>query len=618
MFKIITLFLLTSFSNKIIAQINIAGKFENGDFECVGNNDKPINWFLTPTKYYLFSPDSVNPYSGIFSGRISPTNICSKKSSGSCYKRVIISNIENNIKVNFHLKVNSGHYLSITHFVYPMSKNYDFDFGKFIDTTIIKITGDTSNNNWFTYSVELQFDKKVNSNDFFHIGVLMQDSTDFNIDNVEILKDGKKINEYPCTFEKRILPNEDDITWLEKNKIPILNTNDNVDLKDISKLRNVFGNSSIIALGESTHGTKEFYTLRTRIIKYLVDSLNFQIIAFESGFENYNLANQLLEKTNLTSHKIVDSLFATNIYKTDEVVNLVDLLRKRNINNPNKKTIITGFDSQEYYYPGLQLEETFRNLDTNLYKLTHEINLRIKNAKVKQIDSIYKLALNLNNCFKKNENGLIKSNKALDFILLKKRLNSLSNGLYLKYLYEKVKYQDDNNDFGFASSFRDSVMAENVIWLRKYYSGKKIIILCHNQHVQKNKLSLEPFIQKNQGYFLQKILPKGAYKSFAFLTAEGQLTGYKKYTPEVVQVIKPYKSCYEYYFAKMKDSIFFLALPKNKESLKHNNILSGLKMRQAGYGISDGYDPFKEVDLLNGFDGLFFIKSTSQTSSFLY
>lgn len=616
MFKIYLAIIFINFSVAGFSQINEDGKFENGDFECLGNNDRPLNWYiLGPLRFYSFSQDSINPYGGKFSGRIKPLIDCSKKSSIVCYQRAIIPNIENKILINFRLKMNSGSHQNIQYFIRPMSAAYDVNFEKYIDTTIVKILGDTSRNNWFTYSVEMRYQKKVNTNSFFNIGLIAQDSIDFNIDGVEIFKDDVRFEEYPCEFEKRNFPNKSDIDWVENRSIPILNTWDNINLKDLLKLKSHIGKSSVVALGESTHGTKEFYTLRTRIIKYLIDSLNFEVVAFESGFENYHLANQLLETSAIPTRKIVDSLFTTNIYKTDEVINLVDLIRKDNLNKKEGKTVISGFDEQGYYFQGAFLAQDFKGKDSTMAKLINEINVRIRNTRLKQKDTIYKLSILLYDRFKEIKQKLFTSSKELASVLLDKKLRSFCNGLYLKYLFEDVQ-RLNNNGWSYANTFRDSLMAENVIWLKQYYKGKKIIILCHNAHVQKNKEG--SFEQTTQGYFLQKKLPKGDYKSFAFLTAEGELTGYKKYPPEIVQVFRPYKSCYEYYFAKMTDSIFFLPLLQNKETYKHKNIISGLKMREAGYGISDGYDPFKEVDLLNGFDGVFFIRKTSPTNSFLY
>jgi erythromycin esterase len=44
------------------------------------------------------------------------------------------------------------------------------------------------------------------------------------------------------------------------------------------------GDAAVVAIGESTHYTHEFYLLRHRLTRYLIERLGFTAIAFESGF----------------------------------------------------------------------------------------------------------------------------------------------------------------------------------------------------------------------------------------------------------------------------------------------------------------------------------------------
>jgi erythromycin esterase len=44
------------------------------------------------------------------------------------------------------------------------------------------------------------------------------------------------------------------------------------------------GDARVVAIGESTHYTHEFYLLRHRLTRYLIERLGFTAIAFESGF----------------------------------------------------------------------------------------------------------------------------------------------------------------------------------------------------------------------------------------------------------------------------------------------------------------------------------------------
>jgi erythromycin esterase len=56
------------------------------------------------------------------------------------------------------------------------------------------------------------------------------------------------------------------------------------DLADLEPLAGIVGDARVVAIGESTHYSHEFYLLRHRLARFLVERLGFDAIAFESGF----------------------------------------------------------------------------------------------------------------------------------------------------------------------------------------------------------------------------------------------------------------------------------------------------------------------------------------------
>ncbi len=56
------------------------------------------------------------------------------------------------------------------------------------------------------------------------------------------------------------------------------------DLADLAPLEAVIGAARVVAIGESTHYCHEFYQLRHRLTRFLVERLGFTAVAFESGF----------------------------------------------------------------------------------------------------------------------------------------------------------------------------------------------------------------------------------------------------------------------------------------------------------------------------------------------
>ncbi len=56
------------------------------------------------------------------------------------------------------------------------------------------------------------------------------------------------------------------------------------DVSDLAAVREIVGDSRVVAIGESAHGVREFYQLRDRLFRYLVTELGFSALVLESGF----------------------------------------------------------------------------------------------------------------------------------------------------------------------------------------------------------------------------------------------------------------------------------------------------------------------------------------------
>jgi erythromycin esterase len=56
------------------------------------------------------------------------------------------------------------------------------------------------------------------------------------------------------------------------------------ETRDLSPLRAIVGNASIVALGDATHGTHEFYAVKLRMIDYLVRELGYDVLSLEAPF----------------------------------------------------------------------------------------------------------------------------------------------------------------------------------------------------------------------------------------------------------------------------------------------------------------------------------------------
>ena len=53
-----------------------------------------------------------------------------------------------------------------------------------------------------------------------------------------------------------------------------------------SIIKKIPKNNEVLLLGESTHGTEEFYQLRSDLTKYLIENENYNIVLFETDWFN--------------------------------------------------------------------------------------------------------------------------------------------------------------------------------------------------------------------------------------------------------------------------------------------------------------------------------------------
>ena len=373
-----------------------------------------------------------------------------------------------------------------------------------------------------------------------------------------------------------------------------------IDIYDESYLgyesfKQEIGNKTIVMLGEQTHGHGTTFTAKTKIIKYLVENMNFDVIAFESSFYEINK----IWESDIEFSKKVDSV-KSEIYgiwsKTNETLAFFEYIKQK-----GASIDLTGFDCQhEMPYGKANYVRDFNNF--------------LKQKKLPITDNIE---------YSKFENTL---RKLIKFDL-KTKPSAKELGIFNKIL-DLVKSQLENSTLDAETSFwiqeisslkketrsawnptnlkgvsrfaaRDSAMAENLLWLvNNKYKGRKIIVWAASYHIAKNKEKMERTkwldVEKLQtmGNIVDKNLPGKVY-GLGFICSEGRYSEwYAKDSP--TYPINPSPSSMESLLAKAPYNYAFL----NMKQLKNEK-----------YFKMAGTDHFETSAVWNKiFDGVFYIR----------
>lgn len=132
--------------------------------------------------------------------------------------------------------------------------------------------------------------------------------------------------------------------WLAANAIKLDTVQAGHGFADMQPLKKVVGDARIVALGEATHGTREFFQLKHRMMEFLANEKGFTIFSIEANMpEAYRLNDFVLNGKGDPAKLIRGMYFWTS--DTQEVLDMV--LWMREFNKSGKGPVqFTGFDMQ--------------------------------------------------------------------------------------------------------------------------------------------------------------------------------------------------------------------------------------------------------------------------------
>ncbi|MEO0463380.1 MAG: erythromycin esterase family protein [Pseudomonadota bacterium] len=130
------------------------------------------------------------------------------------------------------------------------------------------------------------------------------------------------------------------MSWIEANSAPIRSITYDEDFADLAFLKDQIGDKTIVQLGESSHGTREFNHVKTRLIKFLHQEMEFDVVAFESGFFDGYFVDA--NRSSLSADAMRQFIFA--VWSTDEVFELFRYVKETQASD--RPLRLAGFDVQ--------------------------------------------------------------------------------------------------------------------------------------------------------------------------------------------------------------------------------------------------------------------------------
>jgi erythromycin esterase len=287
------------------------------------------------------------------------------------------------------------------------------------------------------------------------------------------------------------------ISWISQHADPLRTTQPGGSDADLQPLQQVVGNASIVGLGEATHGTHEFFTLKTRILEYLVTRMGFNTFVMENNWgmsrviDNYITTGQ----GNIWS-ALLHGTFQS--WRNQEFRDLIEWLRAYNADpSHTTKVHFMGMDCQGVDRDDLdQVENYINRVDP---RQADHVQALYKDLAAAVIDDsspstfpYYRLSLSTKQQYSDQAQQvytLLTTNQRLyeqksseqDFNLALQNARVIVQGMtFLNWDTQQESFQR------FVQ--RDAFMAENVAWIYQHAAGShpKMIVWAHDAHIANN------------------------------------------------------------------------------------------------------------------------------------
>ncbi|KQN32345.1 hypothetical protein ASE92_17210 [Pedobacter sp. Leaf41] len=355
--------------------------------------------------------------------------------------------------------------------------------------------------------------------------------------------------------------------------------------------------NKVYAIGEATHGTRNFIDFRFSLIKTLVLEHNYKVIVTETDFSSTLMLNDYIVNGN-GSPKDALKLIGYWMYNNSDFLNVVEWLKTYNDSKgPGDKVHFYGCDMTAPAIIGsvIRGEYRFKNAALNDEMLGALKQLRVPTSK----------------SFTKDEGDLFNGiGVKIDQEIASQPTNSVSR-ISLNSILQLIKYRALGPG-KLRAELRDKMMYENINSIMALQPNAKVIFLAHNMHISK-KLMLAG--QQPVGQLLSKSLGK-KYYALGLLFYEGEFLANDRIN-----------SGFKVFNVKQDDPVFFeqrIISSKNDAYLDFNtlpydraiiNFLSKkVKTRQVGATFSNSKADLENTSIetrpSESFDGVVIFKKT--------
>ncbi|MGW0366591.1 erythromycin esterase family protein [Streptomyces sp. NPDC002990] len=306
-------------------------------------------------------------------------------------------------------------------------------------------------------------------------------------------------------------PEQRALSAMERAARPLESTEPDGDLSDLRPFGRMVGDARVVGLGEATHSSHEFFTMKHRVMRYLVEEKGFRTFALEASWSSGLRLDAYLQTGKGDLRQIMREEFQDTYawWNTEEYLALVTWMRAYNEAHPQDPLRFMGDD---FAYAGPEL-----------YDKVLDHVAREHPALLPRFSELYRglppttaagpyMKGYLHRPLAERRDMADRAERALALLTeqpVRPEVAAREAYAWARQHATAVAQTargyafdfEDPEDLKESMRFRDRLMADNVAWWHAH-TGQKILVSAHDAHVSYR--TSDPRYPTMQGAFLRE------------------------------------------------------------------------------------------------------------------
>lgn len=283
------------------------------------------------------------------------------------------------------------------------------------------------------------------------------------------------------------------VAGLKAHSYPLVSTRPDADSERLQPFQSTIDDAAIVGLGEATHGTREFFELKHRLVRHLVAERGFRTVAIETDFVNTLGLDTFVRRGNGTARDALDDVILW-VWKVEAMLSLVEWLRTFNEGRPpGDRVRLHGVSLSSPGNPARRLRDYLRGVDgvpvpesDRLDRLADAEIPEDDDAREEFLDGGLAVAETLRAHLDDRRAAYVEAGSARKWTVVRRLCRHLEQSCE----WNRTRLSTPGTFDPEAFEQRDRCMAENVGWCLETDPGDGVVVWAHNAHVKRGAFDM--------------------------------------------------------------------------------------------------------------------------------